>query len=857
MRRPFACSLILLSLVTSIVLSTSAARSAEDLVGLVVGGKEVAILLVQREKGRFWLPLKEVAEQTNFEVRSNPGPVVVDTPLGEVTVPEGSIRKSNGVNYVDERFFKERLNFWLSHDSENGRIGLLPPWSRGEWQRADAAGLSAASDLQADVRPARFGFVTAHGTLAFETGASRDHYSSNILRLTGHAHGGVWQITYADDLDGNNDLRDVVWLRRRDDRAIQIGHQTVALHPLLDTREFTGVQAAWSSSGLGRASKRFTGGSLLSRRNGHRRTFEGTGPVGGFAELRIDGRRIARRNIRLDGVYSFTDIPLSTRQSQVEVRLFDRRNPRDPIDVLTETIVLSDLLLEAGDRSLVVGAGLAENTFDRFGFVDDTRTTGGGTGFAFSRAGVSENVTIEAGISADRHDQVALAGVIARLPFESFITASVGASASGALGYDFGLAVERTTWRLMVESFQDLRQEEQFKYQCCRSSVLRLDDGCSDHAYRVHSGRMSFLGWGRNIEFGLVGRADDRNQYILPYVSWRPDIRTSVWLAPGYDGTYRLDARRQLTPFDVLSATAVQDRAALTYAHNFRTIDLTLTATAGYDFYLKSPEGLLGLSGGHLGGFDVEWRAAVLYENRHIGFEGSLRRKLRPGVYGFITASTGGYGVDRDGWSNPVRNETRLRVGLDFDLAYAGGSLKAAPRFGVDPTTGSVSGRVAPLAASDNDLSGIPVLVDGRQMATTASDGSFFVSGVHVGNRVVTFEDDQLPIEHVPEARKVVAEVAAGAITDMTFQTRVVYGAAGRVTGPDGNGISDVEVAVLAGDGAQLSSTRTNQFGHWRTDELPPGKYTVQVAGNTPHAPTISRPLTITNDYEFGVDIQL
>ena len=116
---------------------------------------------------------------------------------------------------------------------------------------------------------------------------------------------------------------------------------------------------------------------------------QGRGPIAGVAELRVEGLRVARQTISLDGYYEFVDVTLPSRQSsRIEVYVYDRFDMTAPVEVHDHTRGATDQMLSAGASVVMGGIGDSGNYLDQL--LSDTSASGGMSAFAQSRYGLSD-----------------------------------------------------------------------------------------------------------------------------------------------------------------------------------------------------------------------------------------------------------------------------------------------------------------------------------------------------------------------------------------------------------------------------------------------------------------------------------
>src|SRR5690606_19519337 len=176
--------------------------------------------------------------------------------------------------------------------------------------------------------------------------------------LGGRLGPGFWRVRHLDDFAGNSEVRDYAWVGTFDRQRLLLGHQRVQTHSLLNSFDLTGAQYAWTNRPEALFSRNLQYGELVASRVSPIRNLRGIGPPGGTAELRIDGRPVARSIIALDGRYEFLDVEVfGGSTTRVEVAVFERGEFGAPERIDDYSGSTSDQLLPRGALVHYLGAG--------------------------------------------------------------------------------------------------------------------------------------------------------------------------------------------------------------------------------------------------------------------------------------------------------------------------------------------------------------------------------------------------------------------------------------------------------------------------------------------------------------------
>ncbi len=810
------------------------------LVGIILSGREVGALEVLRsepgaEDGGFLVPLEPLVEWIGCSlVDLDDGILGLETPLGSIDFEPADIVEIDGVRYLSADAIENKLATPVVFDEVEFALRFDLPWRRSEEEEE-----APAMPLVADVRAPRTSLSTVRFDAQYsDSDFTGERFDSNTL-LAGRALGGRWQARVQDDFAGNQRWQDYAWLRRDGNRLWLAGHQRVQLHPLLPGLELTGGQVAWTNRPLALFSRVGRPGELLPRRLRPVDSYEGTGPAAGLAELRIDGRVIARRTIGLDGRYGFYDVPLPNRQlTQVEVYVYDRHDLAVPVSIHERTRSTSEFLLPDGVSLHQGGAGyggnLAQDALDGAGGAE-------AAGFYQARWGLREGFTVEAAAQRSAERLQLMAGFVARLHRSLVFSLGLG-QADGASGYSLELDGLWPRWRLRGRSqlhqagFRSDGSEETF-------------DHVADVRYAASP----------RLELGLVGRSrqqpGQRSEFLLPAVAWRPRPGLSFRVRPDEEGDYVGDLSWRVSRRSRFAAHHQDERTFLDFSQRLgRRYDLFAGVQRGGDLAQRYSVALRHAGRGHR---RTSWTVGGIFAEEELGFRLAASTALVPGVLLRLDWEDDPLPFDARGSRN-----RQLLVGLTTDLTWSGGRLLPARSLAIRDDRGAVAGRVridAP-GSQSYPLADLWIRIDGRAGGRTVPGGSFFIGNLPEGVYRLELDRENLPIELAPERIAVAAEVAGGAVTRVEFLVRPEFGIAGRVTGSGGAFLAGVRVELLDAGGRAVASAVTDRFGLYRIDRLPIGRYVLKISpesipGAVDELP--SRPIEIADDFLFGQDLVL
>ncbi|MEL6163330.1 MAG: carboxypeptidase-like regulatory domain-containing protein, partial [Cyanobacteria bacterium J06628_3] len=185
---------------------------------------------------------------------------------------------------------------------------------------------------------------------------------------------------------------------------------------------------------------------------------------------------------------------------------------------------------------------------------------------------------------------------------------------------------------------------------------------------------------------------------------------------------------------------------------------------------------------------------------------------------------------------------------------------------GISKERGAVAGKLAIEGEAEGfDLSNSIVRVydtRNKNVGSTKTDanGYFFLGNLPEGVYVVELEPEELPIELAVSKTSLVAEVGAAGVTRVDFPVRTEYGVAGKVTDASGQPLKEVRIELVTSTGARVLSGTTDQFGLYRLDGVPVGKYTLRVSPQdalNSNNTLPKRQVVINNKFVYNQNLQL
>jgi Carboxypeptidase regulatory-like domain len=827
--------------------SLQLAKSPDEpfLVELSVNGREIGTLDVLLENKILLIPLESFGQLTGFTIDKIEGKIQVKTPLGTVQLDPDSLKQINGVSYISSAEMRDKLNITIDLNIADLTLLADLPWrSNGQYR-------PKSPNLKPDVFAPQNGLSSLRQEFNLTNGGGDSSLRSST-RLGGRLLGGSVGLRFDNNFVNSPDVSEYYFYKRNGNFRYQIGRQQLGLHPLLNGMDLTGLQFGYSNLPPETFGTSFNATELLPRRSRPIQTFRGEAPPASFVQLRVGGVAISQQQVGFDGIYEFVDVNLPVGQNnEIEVFIFDRSNLRTPSEIRTVRINASDLLLPSGGNVQLAGLGISGNLVqDQLFRESNSDYNGKLMGFYQFRQGLSNNLTFESSLQAIPGTLQSQAGLVWRLANPAILSASVGNS-YGKLGYAADLDIQLNKLDINANS-QSLPRS----FRTGNKESFERFNHSLELKYRFNN---KF-----NLGFIARNRQDDTStaSYILPTFTLRPFSTVSLNGRPDIDGRYLFNAFYQPNFATRFSFNTYGDTYLSDLSYKFKN-DFQLSA--GTEFGSDStPRYTLGVGYYPNSLRQLSWNVGLALRDGEVAPIAGASMQVLPGLLARLeyqgipsratSGNFGGFGDDR------------FSVTLVSDLSFARGQITPANYTGVTKERGAIAGRIKVEGAKGGfDLSGSNVsIIDNRGQvmgsSQTDSKGNFFVGGLPEGNYIVELQPDTLPVELSVPKTSMVAQVANSAVTRLDFPVRAEFGVAGRVTDVSGQPLAEVKIELMNSTGARILSGMTDQFGLYRLDGVPVGKYMLRVStqdGLNGNDALPKRSIEIRNEFVYNQNLQL
>lgn len=834
------------------------------LVGLFVNDSESANIDALKNTKGYYLPLQIAIEQLGITPTETANEWQFQSPLGDANISKKQLVNFQNQAFVPLDTFKP-LGVNAVYDQSTLAIKMYVPWdSKNPFSNEENKGNKTAVPRTIDYYPQTFGLggISISGGVNHQmnnSGKQRTTSSTNTLQmgLTGYLSGGLWganlqydYTTYHSDGDSRPSdnafyINNLYWTKTSENWAMRLGTNTNSYGLSVD--DYTGATLTYSNKGIKKyltISDSGTSQLLASNLSGSGRNIKGRGPAGGIAELRIDGRPIARVRIALDEKYEFIGLNLdnySNDSYNVEVAIFEYSLAEPPIKIEKPNLYSRRSNVGTDELLLEAGAGHDGNWFDQRDelFEQKAQTVA----HAYAEYGLTNNIAVRGAWAnqskpSNDNDNEHLLGINVGFPLNFNVDLSY-ARRQREKAYeayvDFNSKYVDVNYNYRYKRYENQlnnnapstfeKQDEQNLNIRIRSSdklslglhgIHKQTDNQPAEYYFTAS---LYARLHNNVSLNI--NKDRYNNYRYG-INWHiPEWQTHINADWGQDSKALRVTKQLHTALDIgVSATqwdrtdTTAYRTSLNYQHNEK-----------HKFYAGI---------GHHGdktGYDVNWR-------------------YRPNNYGLISL---GYRKNQSVYEqnidspNKIFNESDyfyLQFNFDFiNTQYTGidfGRYRPSyygtvvTNLSADDPSSLTLGDKVQLKLDDYSVEGYKI-----------TDNQYRIENVKPGVYTLAFPTDNLPLEYQNDGLpKPTIKVAESAPTVVNYQLTKTFGVSGQLMAEKQGVIISVYQA-----GKKITETRTGAYGYYQIIGLPAGDYAIQVAGGE------SKTITISEAFLFEVDL--
>ncbi len=796
-----------------------------EVAGFILNGRDTgqAIRLLPLASGGFAVDLHQFARRIG-SVLQHQGPLLLlPTPLGTA-----QLQTANSVRHERRRYFPVRelaakLGAKILFDQQEFALRVDLPWNPASGGPTPAP---SGSRRTPDIYAPTLSLSTWHSE-AYFTRLDNSNALSTYTDLGGALGPGFWRLQYYTNPGGQDRLVNYGWILDHGDGRWLLGNDQVALDPLLPYAQLTGIQYAWTNQpalayGESASRNQFVANQL----QGGRVISGSDGPPGGIAELRINGRPIARTAIRLDGTWQFRNVLLRG-DERVEVALYQRFGDGTPLRIEQISVADSAHALPAGTVISYGGLGLDGNP------LDPTVGTHGLGGFYQLRYGLSQRWTLGTTVQRTLGQTYGIANAV---------------GAFGPLG-TWGLTLGRngaaSAW-----SLSDRGNSANVSWS---GYAIQRGAGYFPGYLQKSWDRFGELNWNAtpNLGLNLSGRdaydplLDTSIRFVKPGFAWQALDNLTLSAAPDYFGNYAWNANWLPGPRDQVTFSHYSGISQGQWQHSFEN-GYSGTFAVSQNNYLGTRYSEL-VSGLWRGPRPILWTAGLLQGRGRLGYLLDAAVEAMPGLSAHLQ-------VQKDPLiaAQPGQNGLFVQFVLVADFAVTPSGLVRGGLGSLAARRGAIAGRVRgelPADVTWNDLKGVPLLVDGQPRGHLDSNGRYLISDLSPGVYRVQLDAQHMPIDLVPGRRAPWVQVRAGVTTQADFSVHLRLGFAGRLTRA-GLPLANQSIAIFDASGKRVGQVDSDQWGYFRIDGLPPGSYTARAAGG-------SRQVTLTNAFLFQQNLDL
>lgn len=787
-----------------------------QLVGLKVNHEDKGGIDALWHDERYHVSVADLAS-LDISTKSQDDGMQFQTPLGDRVVSFDQLVYHDGVAYVSLDTLKI-LGITAVYSQADLQIHLIMATLPKQQPTQKAEPIITHTPSVAGLQGLNFDSQVTGST----HGADHHHYYHQ-LDAFGYALGGTWGVAVSKSDDNKTQLDNAYWLTSDDDMAVRFGSTDTPFGTI------TGANFAYSNANIARHLTTHADGRTTTLINSSSHDYQhirGVGVAGGLAELRINGRAVARVQSLLDGRYEFLNLDMSAidRQSLIEVAIFD--NPLSAVPMRVERVSLAKRYGSVATDELLVQAGVG-----RVGVFDDRTAKTAYTNVAY---GLNNKVSLRAGLKYQQNGNTSWQ-MGANIAPDPHTNVDLDYRHNGNFRLD--ARHEQKTWQANYRYTSSAHRDGRH--------YLGLYYTPDDHRH------LSLTQSGKNTSVYARYKINDRLSHDIQYQShkgyWRYHVSYRQ-IGGRFDGSYQysidphkhhLSSSLRLTGDTTLQQSVYVGHGANKTHDNKRAFGVE----SSLQHRISNNQSLsLGAS----------WHNLTHKDN--ILLQGQWQYQSKHGINvsaGYRHGGSAWYGQYEDRIGKGYFNDTKqsagewfLRIGLNAYKAPA-----SLPKLGKYVASGGTDGQAVITLLHDRQdfrkSADEPMYfnVDHKLISANALAGadkkSTYLLDLPKGVYEIKLDGRSLPIEYALPT-KAVAKIDARLPTYIEWQMTQVYGIRGQLS------LADVQVEVWQGD-KLIADTKTDTDGYFLLDGLPKGEYVLRADGYLP------KQVVVVDDYVLGV----
>lgn len=824
-----------------------------SLVGLYVNDQEISTIDVLQKKNNYYLPLNILVQEMGISPQNETAlHWQFHLPLGDVNIEKKKAIYYKNVAYLPLNSL-EKLGINALFNPSLLAIKLYIPWDKKNPFNKKTSIIEKAENENIDFYPELLGVsgihiqgdVNQHNKQTY----SSNNYNLNI-GLDGFFAGGLWGADLKYDAlqdrvnhhQIHNDelyIDNLYWVKSSDNWAIRLGNSRNSYG--LNNNTYTGITFAYSNKGIIRHLADVESGSqqlLKDNQYSSIRNIEGLGPAGGVAELRVNGRPVARVRIGLDKKYKFIGLDLAhfdENSQNVEVAIFKYSLSEPPIEIQTPFLSNRRANVATDEWLIEGGIGRKGNLFNQREYNTSDKKV---VSHLYTEYGLTNNIAV-------RGDLVKLADKPNFKEYEKLLGLNIGLPLGINVdiayqdlldqhNYDYYLEYDNAYFSINYNYQRDLYKNnantlrKKYIQQNLNLNLYPLDNinlGIHSHYSKIdnqHADKYftAYLNAKVHQYFNFNVHRDRENDYFYG-INWEMIPNLTYLNIDANKNKQRIHINHKLTENLNVGASIINWK---THSQN------GYRAYIDYDYNDKHQLHIAAGYHNHQNSYDLNWQYDLNeyaqihlgYRKNNLDFYNELDDKLQPfeeDEYFYLSFS-----IDLFNQNN------RIRFG-DYQPSYYGSII----------TNLNIEESQA-IHLDDNvqfKLDEYPVV------ATKMSDQQYIIENIKVGNYKLSLPTNNLPLEYQRNQTKTpIVKVARAVPTIVNYQLVQTFGISGKVLNEEEN-----QSITVYQKGKKIAETQSGAYGYYQIIGLPKGEYEIKCGGKT------MRKVNIKDQILFNIDL--